>query len=85
MSAEMNPSVWRAPALSMRWWPVFRSEGQDFGNLEHGLELSLHPDLQEFYGFCYGGGISNALATRMPGRRLLGSMLGRSLIVPVTS
>jgi lipooligosaccharide transport system permease protein len=24
MSAEINPSVWRAPALSMRWWPVFR-------------------------------------------------------------
>jgi len=20
----MNPSVWRAPALSMRWWPVFQ-------------------------------------------------------------
>jgi lipooligosaccharide transport system permease protein len=24
MSGQVNPSVWRAPALSWRWWPVFR-------------------------------------------------------------
>ncbi|MCM2297512.1 ABC transporter permease [Rhodoferax sp.] len=24
MSTTINPSPWRAPALSMRWWPVFR-------------------------------------------------------------
>ena len=24
MSAAINPSPWRAPQLSMRWWPVFR-------------------------------------------------------------
>lgn len=41
----------------VRWWPVMRSECQDFSNLEHGLEFSLHPDLQAFYGHCYGGGL----------------------------
>ncbi|MEY4139274.1 MAG: hypothetical protein RLZZ371_1456 [Pseudomonadota bacterium] len=23
MNKELNPSVWRAPQLSRRWWPVF--------------------------------------------------------------
>jgi|JI7StandDraft_1071085.scaffolds.fasta_scaffold01546_10 SecY interacting protein Syd len=41
----------------VRWWPVLRSECQDFSNLEHGLEISLHTDLQAFYGHCYGGGL----------------------------
>ncbi len=43
--------------LQVCWWPVMRSECQDFSNLEHGLEISLHPDLQAFYGHCYGGGL----------------------------
>lgn len=41
----------------VRWWPVQRNECQDFSNLEHGLELKLHPDLQAFYGDVYGGGL----------------------------
>jgi SecY interacting protein Syd len=41
----------------VRWWPVFRGEAQDFSNLEHGLEMTLHPDLQAFYGNSYGGGL----------------------------
>ena len=24
MTTAINPSPWRAPQLSMRWWPVFR-------------------------------------------------------------
>jgi SecY interacting protein Syd len=39
------------------WWPVMRSECQDFSNLEHGLEFNLHPDLQAFYGYSYGAGL----------------------------
>jgi SecY interacting protein Syd len=41
----------------VRWWPVIRSECQDFAPLEHGLEISLHPDLKAFYGHSYGGGL----------------------------
>jgi len=41
----------------VRWWPVFRGDAQDFSNLEHGLEFSLHPDLQAFYGYSFGGGL----------------------------
>lgn len=41
----------------VRWWPSLRTECQDFSNLEHGLEIKLHPDLQAFYGHCYGGGL----------------------------
>lgn len=41
----------------VKWWPVLRGECQDFSHLEHGLEFSLHADLQAFYGHSYGGGL----------------------------
>jgi SecY interacting protein Syd len=41
----------------VRWWPIPRNECQDFSNLEHGLDMKLHPDLKAFYGHHFGGGL----------------------------
>ncbi len=39
------------------WWPAVRTQPADFSGLQRALELELHPDLQAFYGYCFGGGL----------------------------
>lgn len=39
------------------WWPVLNDAAIDFSGLEHGLELSLHPDVKAFYSTAFGGGL----------------------------
>ncbi len=39
------------------WWPVARVTEADFSGLQQALEFNLHPDVQAFYGWGYGGGL----------------------------
>lgn len=45
---------WLSPCLAQdnsgRWQPVWRQV--EFSNIEQALELTLHPDIQAFYGSC---------------------------------
>ncbi|MDX1538224.1 SecY-interacting protein [Arsukibacterium sp.] len=39
------------------WQPVRQQPPADFSNIEQALELSLHPDIKQFYSLYYGAGL----------------------------
>lgn len=71
--AKQNDQIWQSyadPELQspaqygevqgdlVAWWPVARTTTADFSGLQQALEFSLHPDVQAFYTWGYGGGLS---------------------------
>ena len=71
--AKQNGQIWQSyadPELEspaqygevqddlVAWWPVARTTIADFSGLQQALEFSLHPDVQAFYGWGYGGGLA---------------------------
>ena len=41
----------------VRWQPVAQSTPVDFSGLEHALELSIHPDVKDYYGTFWSAGL----------------------------
>lgn len=44
----------------VRWRPVGRRYASDFSGLENALELTVHPDIKDYYGAYWSGGLEAA-------------------------
>lgn len=42
----------------VQWQPVLQQAETDFTNVEHALDVVLHPDIKSFYSLYYGAGLA---------------------------
>lgn len=53
--AESSPAQYgEIQEEQVAWWPVVQTEPLDFSGIEHGLEMTLHSSVKEFYATLWG-------------------------------
>ena len=54
---ELGDPVEREGERVIGWRPLRRNGAEDFRGLEHALEIEVHPDIKDYYGAFWSGGL----------------------------